>query len=588
VTGDLDALQLVDDNGPVVVMTTIKGVTETVIYDEAKVRERYGLNPKQIPDYKAFKGDSSDNLPGVPGIGDKTAAKILNKYGTVEAVVEGVDSIDDPKLQTLIRQYGADAIRFKDLATIRTNVPLDGFQFALDYQTRGIDVNEATQLFERLEFRTLVKRLGKPTPVASVTPPPQKSNELSLDFDSADEVKPVLALSPISAVTLDFDVPLEKADFLSSKLVCIRLSLGDGAVSPGGATEITVDASALPSDSAVKAILEDATIPKIIHDKKLSEGTLGEQGIVLRGVVFDTLLAAYLINAGRSGYKLPDLLADFAGISVPSGTEPAPVHLRVLQPILATRLASAGLTDLHDRIELPLSSILAGMESAGVAVDIKWLRTVSELMSRQIGDLESKICGHAGEKFSIGSTKQLQTILFEKLALPAGKKTKTGFSTDSEVLDALAAAGYEIAGLITQWRELSKLKSTYADNLQALVSPKDGRVHTTLNQTVAATGRLSSTNPNLQNIPVRTEVGREIRKSFIADPGKVLLAVDYSQIELRIFAHMTQDTELIRTFRADEDIHRRTAFFSSMSMKQPSRQSSAVARRQSTLRLSTA
>jgi len=555
VTGDLDALQLVDDIGPITVMTTVKGVTDTVIYDEMKVRERYGLSPLQIPDYKALKGDSSDNLPGIPGIGDKTAAKILTKYGTIEELVASEATIDDPKLKAQIAQHGRDALRFKDLATIRRNIPIEGFEFSLDYQTRGIDIAAATALFERLEFRTLLKRLGKPTPSA-IQEKSKAADEPALDFGKPDSQVRVSPRSLLTAVLPTFDTSIEKADFINSTLKSLSISVGTADAVDSADTVIDFLSGGISSE--IKQMLEDEKVHKIVYDNKLTSGALLRQGVTLRGVVFDTLLAAYLVNPGRSAYRLPDLLADYAGAA--SDDEPHAVSLRDLEPQLRSRLADAGLVDLHDKIELPLSSILTKIEQVGFAVDVEWLKTVSQSLGRRIQDLENQIHALAGgERFSIGSTKQLQTVLFERLNLPAGKKTKTGYSTDSEVLEALAAQGFEIAAKITQWRELTKLKSTYADNLQLLVSKQDGRIHTSLNQTVAATGRLSSSNPNLQNIPVRTEVGREIRKSFVAGKDKVLLAVDYSQIELRIFAHITQDPELVRTFVADEDIHRRTA-----------------------------
>jgi DNA polymerase-1 len=465
----------------------------------------------------------------------------------VEVLVAGAEAIQDPKLKALVLQYGSDALRFKDLATIRRDAPLDDFEFTLDYQTNGIDIPAATALFERLEFRTMIKRLGKLTPASKAAN--EQNPEVSPDFGRPTIGHIGSDLSTLIGVLLRFDVPLEKADFLNNELQSVSISPGISA-----AVSIT---DILPEQ---KSLLEDDTAKKVVHDKKLAEGALAENGITLRGVVFDTFLAAYLINPGRSSYKLSDLVTDYAGISIDDPGAVTAEHLRFLQSALAARLAESGLTELHDRIELPLASILRKIERTGVAVDVQWLKKVSASLALRIEDLEQAIYVLAGtEAFSIGSTKQLQSVLFEKLGLPAGKKTKTGYSTDSEVLDGLAVQGFEIASRITEWRELSKLKSTYADNLQLLVSKRDGRLHTSLNQTVTATGRLSSSNPNLQNIPVRTEIGREIRKAFIADPGKVLFAADYSQIELRIFAHITQDPELLRTFRADEDIHRRTA-----------------------------
>ena len=306
---------------------------------------------------------------------------------------------------------------------------------------------------------------------------------------------------------------------------------------------------------------------KAVYDVKFAAGVLGRRDIALRGVAFDALLAAYLLNAGRAGYPLADLAADSAGIELLADADDpraavmdqaAAIH--ALEGALRPRLDRDGLSGLLDDMELPLAPLLAQMERAGVSVDADLLRQVSRDMGQEIARLEEEVFALAnGERFSIGSTKQLQEVLFDKLKLPVGKKTKTGYSTGAEVLDDLAAKGFEIATKIIQWRELSKLKSTYADALPALVNPETGKVHTSLNQTVASTGRLSSSNPNLQNIPVRTAVGREIRKAFIAAPGHVLVSADYSQIELRLFAHITKDPGLVAAFTSGQDIHTETA-----------------------------
>ena len=299
---------------------------------------------------------------------------------------------------------------------------------------------------------------------------------------------------------------------------------------------------------------------------KLVAGVLGRFGVTLRGAVFDALLAAYLLNAGRAGYPLADLAADNAGLElVADPDDPAALimddaaAIQSLEAVLTPRLERDGLSAILIDIELPLSSVIAEMERTGVSVDADWLRTVGKTLGEQVASLETEIFAFAGEKFSVGSTKQLQEVLFDRLKLPAGKKTKTGYSTGADVLEDLASKGHEIARKVIQWREVSKLKSTYADALPALINPETGKVHTSLNQTVASTGRLSSSNPNLQNIPVRTEIGREIRKGFVASKGHVLVSADYSQIELRLFAHITKDPGLVKAFNTDADIHAQTA-----------------------------
>lgn len=575
VTADLDALQLIDDDhGPVKVMTTVKGVSETVVYDCRAVLERYGLTPAQIPDFKALKGDTSDNLPGVPGIGEKTARRLLEEYGSLENLLAHAAELPE-KQRLLIEQYGAQAEQCKRLATIVCDVPLPaGFHFDFDYQINGPDWPAVRDLFDRLEFRTLLRRVpDSPHPPA----PSPNSRRGGEEADSATSPSPKVGrgvpegrgkghrtpeaggvahaehsagVGPTPSFLIATTPALEKADLMSAEPTGIAVSRGDE----------TLYRAWHDVGDAEKTLLGDPNAAKITYDTKLMTGILARHGMALAGVAFDILLAAYLINAGRSNYKLVDLAADYAGQEVADGDTAGQAHaLRHLEPILRRRLEEDKLLALHDEIELPLAAILARMEIAGVTIDSAWLMDVSLQMQAQIQSLEADIHTLAGETFAIGSTKQLQTVLFEKMGLPAGKKTKTGYSTDAEVMEGLAALGYEIASKILQWRELTKLKSTYADALPALVNPIDGKVHTSLNQTVASTGRLSSSNPNLQNIPIRSAVGREIRKGFVADPPCVLVSADYSQIELRIFAHITQDPELIRTFEAGEDIHVRTA-----------------------------
>ncbi len=318
--------------------------------------------------------------------------------------------------------------------------------------------------------------------------------------------------------------------------------------------------------TALTPFLEDAARPKSVYDLKLVAGVLGRSGVILRGAAFDTLLAAYLLNAGRAGYPLVDVAADNAGIELVAdpadplaGIMDEASAIGALEAALTPRLERDGLLSILNDIELPLASVIAGMEREGVSVNAQWLRQVGAMLGGQVASLEADIFALAGEKFSVGSTKQLQEVLFDKLKLPAGKKTKTGYSTGADVLEDLAAKGHDIARKVIQWREVAKLKSTYADALPALINPQTGKVHTSLNQTVTSTGRLSSSNPNLQNIPVRTEIGREIRKGFVAPPGSVLVSADYSQIELRLFAHITKDPGLVLAFNIDADIHAQTA-----------------------------
>ncbi len=564
VTGDLDALQLVDDkHGPVRIVTTIKGLTETVVYDEAAVLERYGLTPAQIPDMKGLKGDTSDNLPGIPGIGDKTASKLLIEYGTVENLFAKLPEMKDEKLKAKIAPFEAQALQCKRLATIIRNVPLEDFEFALGYQERGANLDEIRPLFEKLAFRTLLKRIKggsgsvateteAPNLFSIETPPlkPQRNHEAPVNVSHV----PAGDESSATAILVATGDAIEKADLMTTVPTGI-------AVARPGEESVVIPWDEIKSDSELLALLESPDVPKITYDAKLHIGIFERYGIELQGITFDALLAAYLISSARSGYPLAGILADYLNeeVAVDDATTLA-FSLRRLEPVLRARLQQDGLEKLHDDLELPLSRVIAEMEREGVTIDVPSLATLGEQMEASLKELENDIYNlNEGERFAIGSTKQLQVVLFEKLKMPPGKKTKTGYSTDAEVLEGLAEQGFEIAAKILQWREVQKLKSTYVDALPTLVSPIDGKVHTSLRQTVASTGRLSSANPNLQNIPVRTEVGRQIRKSFVTNPGCVLVAADYSQIELRLFAFMTHDPELVRTFHADEDIHKRTA-----------------------------
>ena len=583
VTGDGDALQLVDDGSPlegrgrVQVMITVKGVTDTVTYDEAAVRARYGLSPAQITDFKGIKGDASDNLPGVPGIGEKGASKLLKEYGTLENLLFHVDELPE-KTKNLLIQHTDSAVQCKRLATIVRDVPLpEWVTLTPDYQTVGPDYEAVKALFDRLEFRTLLKRLPdlereqRAKVIEATAEDAAETAPTALKTGGEGQIVTTAAqMDALRARLADADAPVG---------IQLHLAPPDG-VKPAAMTLMNANllgvAFGLPGAAfyagwaewggALTPYLEDAARAKSVYDLKLMAGVLGRNGVALRGAAFDTLLAAYLLNAGRAGYPLADLAADSAGVELVADPdnpfasvmdEAAAVH--ALEVALTPRLERDGLRGILDDIELPLASVLARMERSGVSVDADWLRGVGSLLGEQVASLEADIFAIAGEKFSVGSTKQLQEVLFDKLKLPAGKKTKTGFSTGADVLEDLAAKGHDIARKVIGWREVSKLKSTYADALPALINPQTGKVHTSLNQTVTSTGRLSSSNPNLQNIPIRTEIGREIRKGFVASPGSVLVSADYSQIELRLFAHITKDPGLVQAFQTDSDVHAQTA-----------------------------
>lgn len=607
VTGDLDALQLVEPG--VRVVTTVKGVTDTVIYDEAAVDARYGLKPNQLADYRALKGDPSDNIPGVPGIGEKTAIKLLQQFGSVDNLLHKMDEVTPGTLQARLVGGTESMLMSRELALIERNVPLPEVLLCPPDECPPYvpDWEKVRGFFEKLEFRTLLKRLpSKPgSPViggqgaTSVAESPEPYVEARPDARKVEltvlETAPEKPSGPVALA-----LHISEGDALDCTLYGVALCAEEGTVSyvalndpptpdnggdlgglfddEAGATE----GSGSPSlgIGAIQTLLADASIPKVTHDARVVLTVLARHGLNLRNLSFDTELAAYLLGAGRrSGFPLHEVAADYASRAVDApmtakkergALDDARFFARekerairgaeaifAIRAVQEPRLGAEGLTDVLCDIELPVAPILSALERQGVCADAKTFVDMSASLGSQLAQLESKIHTLAGETFTINSPKQLAVILFEKLKLPAGKKTTTGFSTDADVLEQLAP-DHEIVAAVLQYRELSKLKGTYADAMPALIR-KDGRIHTSLHQTVAATGRLSSSSPNLQNIPIRTSVGREIRRAFVAPPGWTLLACDYSQIELRLFAHVSEDAELCTAFESGEDIHKYTA-----------------------------
>lgn len=559
VTGDLDALQLVDDK-KIRVMRTVKGVTETTLYDEEHVKAEYGLSPRQFPDYKALVGDTSDNIPGVQGIGPKGAVKLLQEFDDIENLYGHIDRVEPPRFRDLLTASSDRAALSKRLATIVTDLPLD--LRLEESRFSGPDYPRLRKLFLDLKFSTLLKRL------------PQETAQRSLFDESEMAAKPETVAVEVKAIQDSAGLRKLLDEAASAREIAVRI---DGTSLRGVDAEPRGLAIGLPSGAYyahlspdtglslldVRLLFENAGIAKHGHNLKYEFEIAGRHGISFAGAAFDVMLAAYLVNPTRGTHSLESISLDYLGIELPAPDGESAAGARVdairrLVPMLSAKLSEDGLDRLMREVEMPLVPILADMELAGVAVDCEWLRQLSEVLQARISELEQDIYTLAGTDFNIGSPKQLQTILFDKLGLPAAKKTKTGYSTDAETLAALAPAHEIVAGIL-EYRELTKLKSTYADALPKLVEPTTGRIHTSLNQAVTATGRLSSSEPNLQNIPIKTEVGRRIRKAFVASPGNVLISADYSQIELRILAHVSRDPELIRSFREDEDIHTRTA-----------------------------
>ena len=540
VTGDQDALQLI--SGSTKVLLTKKGISETLPMDEEALREAFGLMPGQIPDLKGLMGDSSDNIPGIKGVGEKTALELLHQYGTIEGVLENADKLKG-KLAEKVAAGKEDAIQSKWLATIVCDVP--GVPEPEGCVLPAFDAAPAVKAMESLAFMSFVKRLramgngnasGAPSPVVQ---PATRCQRLDTLEELAEKVQRLAADTRV-AVHVEDNVFLigEKTGYY---LVPIQRDL----LSVGLVLEEAI--------ACIKPLLE-SDVPKVVHDAKAWLHFGNEFGFSIRNVTFDIKLAAHLLDSSRGNYTLPAVLVA-AGYA--AGDEMAGGLLGLAQK-QETLLKHQGMWALYEDIEMPLQSVLYQMETIGFRVDPKILRGIGNDLDERLGKLTASIYELAGEEFNILSPKQLSAVLFERLQLPTAKKTKTGYSTDADVLEKLADE-HPVVSLVLEYRGLAKLKGTYVDGLIPLIQ-KDGRIRTQFHQTGTATGRLSSSEPNLQNIPVRTPEGRLIRKAFVAaDEKHVLVDADYSQIELRILAHVSQDQAMIQAFLAGDDFHRRTA-----------------------------
>ncbi len=548
VTGDKDALQLISDN--VHTLLTKKGISEIEEYDINKLKDTYGISPSQITDLKGLMGDASDNIPGVPGVGEKTALQLIHQFGTVENVLQNVSQIKKNKVRENISNNMEQAAFSKRLATIVRDVPID-FE-PVDFALKEPDKEKLYSLFSELEFKGLIEKMcGDFTKVEEAVKIEVNVKELN----GTDELKEVFEKAADSG-RLSFKIDDEMGDMLRMMYIEAAGELYRFAVNENNI-------------ELVKSVMEDPGIAKTGHDIKQDILLMKKYGIETSPVSFDTMIAAYLLNPSKGSYKIRDLSQEYLGLGI-DGYEAGGVDqiqrygatvklVSEMQAVLAAKLEEYEMAELYYNIELPLVNVLADMEYEGFSVDKSMLEVLSEDFAKQIEVLTKDIYEYAGDEFNINSTKQLGVILFDKLGLPAIKKTKTGYSTNVEVLEQLSDK-HPIIGKILEYRQLVKLKSTYVDGLIGIINPDTGKIHTKLNQTVTATGRLSSTEPNLQNIPIKTENGRQIRKVFVPKSREyTLVDADYSQIELRVLAHISEDQGLIDTFVRNEDIHTRTA-----------------------------
>ncbi len=539
VTGDRDAYQLVGDG--VQIMTTSRGITDTRVYDRDGVLDRYGIPPELIPDFIGLKGDTSDNIPGVPGIGDKTAAELLQRFGSLEEVLDHVDDISGAKRkQNLITH--ADAARIsKQLATIKRDIPIE-----LDlpsFVAQAPNRSRLREVFREFELREPLRRLEEALGSAdAAAPAPAAEQALS------GRLEPVtLAQLAIRLPQAEVGMAVKAPEVPEGELFAANESWHFG-VHADGTGQVLAGECQRPED-LVQAIGER---PVIAHDAK-------SLGLVPPALSHDTEVAAYLLEPARRAYPFRELCEE-RGLAADVGDDPTAADALLVQALARwqrDQVRGRGLTDLLLEVELPLVRVLRAMELAGSKLDTDRLQEISNRVKSEADALEREIFELAGTEFMLGSPRQLEEVLFGKLSLSRKRRGKTGYSTDARVLQAIRHE-HPVIPKIERWRELTKLAQTYLDALPQLLGT-DGRLHTTFNQTAATTGRLSSNNPNLQNIPIRTELGREIRSCFVAERGKLLVSADYSQVELRLLAHIAGEDVLKDIFRRGEDVHTATA-----------------------------
>ena len=572
VTGDRDFFQIVDDR--IHVLYNRRGISDIVEMDPKAVEAKYGVPPTKYVELKALEGDPSDNLPGVPGVGTKTAAKLVQKYGSAaEAVAHA--SEQTPKLAENLANHGDQVAINKKLTTL-AEVPLEGVSTS-DMKMGAWDLDQVRELYMSLEFRTLLERLLADLPEAAEgegTP-----FEVELRSVSSRSDLEQLAKELTAAERFALDVTTTSARTVPRALA---FSWGEGITA-----YVPLVEGASPNEvrATLGTVIADPKIAKVVHGARVAYLSLARIGIDLDGVHLDTRVGAYLLDPGASDYELDEIARKYSGhelravdgverpeeaqASLDLGgpdtsqldAEDASLRALAVAQVAAhvePELDRLGMAELYRKVEHPLVPVLAEMEARGVKIDLEYLYEMARDLDKRVSELESECYELAGERLNLGSPPQLRVLLYEKLGLKTTRRTKTGLSTDQRALQQLVDQHPFVQKLI-DYRELSKLKNTYVDALPPLVDETDGRLHTTYDQTVAATGRLSSTNPNLMNIPIRTELGKQIRRAFIPEKGSLLLSADYSQIELRVMAHLSEDPVLVEVFAQGEDIHSATA-----------------------------
>ncbi|MBX7416540.1 DNA polymerase I [Clostridium chauvoei] len=549
VTGDKDALQLASHNINVVI--TKKGVTETAIYDEKTFIEEFNVTPTQFIDVKGLMGDKSDNIPGVPGVGEKTAYKLIQTYGSVEEVLKNIDNISGKKLKENLTNFSEQAIFSKKLATIITEVPIE---FDLD------DI-KSKEAYDRVGAKKLLLNLQMKSIINKLPGNDEEAEQVNIDFKEVNTLdkfkKAVSELGDKCFITYEV---INSSKY--SKIQLATLNINDGKNTFIIDIDKVMNENSDDALASLKAFMENENKIKVIHDAKTLITILNKNNIEIKAFEFDTSIAAYLIDSSKGNYEVQTLINDYLGEDINGEGNLLKAKniakLKELYDVLKDKIKEEAMEELYYKVEHPLIYILSSMEALGFNINKDKLDELAIIFKEEIAKTEKEIFELSEEEFNINSPKQLGKILFEKLDLPVIKKTKTGYSTNAEVLEKLQDK-HDIIPKITYYRQITKLNSTYVEGLKNVID-EDGHIHSSFNQTVTTTGRLSSTEPNLQNIPIKQEMGREIRKVFIPmESNDILLSCDYSQIELRVLAHMAGDENMIDAFKHHSDIHTKTA-----------------------------